>query len=419
MKQTERRYEVGVSVAVMAVFAALWAIEFGLGAPPEVGYVASAVLVAMIAMPWVIAARLLWRAWWARSGAGRSTMDWPGWLLAAAIATLPDDRRDWGQAMTAELAQVQGRASRWWFAAGCARTAMFPPHSSRVPVGVVGALTAAAVVAAGLAVGHALPALRVFAVSFVALVGAMATLGVARSNRVGQAAPGVTITTAGVAGVAACIAVVAYLLVKHPTAGADLQPKGAVAFAAVLAGCLWLALSPPRGLTTHRLARRLGVGTALTLGVGLVLASRLALSEDLYVQGWLDPESGVSPYVIFAPVVIFFAASAVAAAVARSLRAGVQAAVWAALLGTLAVFVIGLLEAQHWYRTDARLLFDGEPGYPIGNNLADFIWVLVGIPFLGLPFGVIGAALGAKRRRRRSREFHDPGPQPDGHTTLL
>jgi hypothetical protein len=46
---------------------------------------------------------------------------------------------------------------------------MFPPRRNRVPVLVV--------VGAGLLAGAALPALRVFAVTFAALVGAMVTLG--------------------------------------------------------------------------------------------------------------------------------------------------------------------------------------------------------------------------------------------------
>ena len=62
MKHPQRRYEAAVSVAVVAVLAVLWAIEFGLGDPPEPGYVASAVVVSIVATPWVIAARLLWRA---------------------------------------------------------------------------------------------------------------------------------------------------------------------------------------------------------------------------------------------------------------------------------------------------------------------------------------------------------------------
>jgi hypothetical protein len=54
----------------------------------------------------------------------------PGLLLAAAVRRMPEERRDWGAAMMAELSQVHGSTSRWWFALGCARAAMFPPRRS-------------------------------------------------------------------------------------------------------------------------------------------------------------------------------------------------------------------------------------------------------------------------------------------------
>ncbi len=393
MKRTERRYEFVVSAAVAAVFAAFWVIVFAMGDPPEFQsqYVFSAAMVAAVATLWVIAVRLVWRAWWARAGASLSSIDGPARLLAAAVATLPDDRRDWGAAMTAELAQVRNRSSRWWFAAGCARVAIFPPRSSRVPVLMAGVLAATAVVTAGPVVGYALPAMRVFAVTLAALVGSLATLAVARSTRVRRVMPGPTITSAGVGGVAACIAVTAYFLVKHPTAAEHLPPIGAVTFAVVLTGCLWLALTPPRGLTTSRLARGLGAGAALALGLGFLVSSRLTINT--YAGPWI--------WVIFAPIAIFFAAAAVAAAAGRSFRTGVQAAVWTALVGTLLVYAITLPEAMHRYAIDGRTLGDGEMGYPIGVNLPDAIWVLVLIPVLGLPFGVIGAAAGNARWRRR------------------
>jgi hypothetical protein len=318
-------------------------------------------------------------------------MDGPARLLAAAVATLPDDRRDWGAAMTAELAQVWNRSSRWWFAAGCARVAIFPPRSSRMPVLMAGVVAATAVATAWPVVGYALPAMRVFAVTLAALAGAMATLAVARSIRVRQAMPGPTITGIGVAGVAACIAVTAYFLVKHPTAAEHLPPIGAVTFAVVLTACLWLALTPPHGLTTSRLARGLGVGAALALGLGFLVSSRLTINT--YAGPWI--------WVILAPIVIFFAAAAATAAAGRSFRAGVQAAVWTALIGTLLVYAITLPEAMHRYAVDGRTLGDGELGYPIGVNLPDAIWVLVLLPVLGLPFGVIGAAAGNARWRRR------------------
>jgi len=49
------------------------------------------------------------RRWWSGAGSRLSTMDPPGRLLAAAVAALPERRREWGTAMLAELAEVQGR----------------------------------------------------------------------------------------------------------------------------------------------------------------------------------------------------------------------------------------------------------------------------------------------------------------------
>jgi hypothetical protein len=105
-----------------------------------------------------------------------------------------------------------------------------------------------------------------------------------------------------------------------------------------------------RLLTTSRLARGLAVGAGLALGVGLVPASRVALRDDL-----LGVEAGVGPYVPYSGCDLLHLLGD-PAAIGRSFRAGIQAAVWIALLGTLAVFVIGLLESLHWYQTDARLM---------------------------------------------------------------
>jgi hypothetical protein len=101
-----------------------------------------------------------------------------------------------------------------------------------------------------------------------------------------------------------------------------------------------------------------------------------------------------------------------ATAAGRSLRVGVQAAVWTALQAALLLFAVWLVEAVRWYHIGGSLLLDGEGGHPIGVNLGDAVfWVLVFIPVWALPFGVFGAALGGARRRRR--------PQPDGHPTPL
>jgi hypothetical protein len=166
---------------------------------------------------------------------------------------------------------------------------MFPPRGNRPPVLAAATLATAAVIAAGLVVGHAVPGMAVFAVAFVALVGAMVTMGVARSRRLHRPTSGPAVAAAGVAGVAACIAATGYMLRTDPSAAQALGPTHAIMLAVVLAGCLWLALAPPRGLASSRLARRIGLGAALALGAGLLASARVD-----------DDQTGVMGYVIFA-----------------------------------------------------------------------------------------------------------------------
>ena len=235
--------------------------------------VVGAVVLAPFLWLWAVAAWLLWRAWWRQAGVRLWALDGPARLLAAATATLPADRRDWGAAMAAELAQVpvQERAARWRFATGCARAAIFPPGGTRAAVGVAGALAVTATGATSLAAGAALPAGRVFAPTFVGLLGGLATLAVARSHRAGWAWPGAAITGLGLAGVAACIAATGYYLAESPAYRqadppatlASLPPVTAAVLAVLLAGCLWLALRPPRWLLPDRHGRRFGVGMAV------------------------------------------------------------------------------------------------------------------------------------------------------------
>ncbi|MFI5551852.1 hypothetical protein [Streptomyces sp. NPDC051738] len=161
----------------------------------------------------------------------------------------------------------------------------------------------------------------------------------------------------------------------------------AVILAAFLACCLWLVLAPPRALTTSRLARRTGLATAVLLGVCFVWAAR---SGDV-----------MATFVFLPPVAISFLGSAVAAAVRRSFRAGVQTTVWTTLTGTLLVFSCWLVEAVRLYRAEGALLLDGETLYPVGANVTDAVfWVLVFVPAWGLlPFGVMGAAVGSRLPR--------------------
>ena len=390
MKDIDRRIERVLMAVVAAAFAAFWLIEFALEDPPEYSsqYLVSAFMVAVIATPWVFAVRILWRAGCARSAAGRRDSDGPARLLDLAVAALPDDRREWGAAMTAELDHVEGSSSRWSFAAGCMRAALFPPRASRAPVLLTLALGIGGAIAAAPVVGRALPEMQVFAAAFILVAGSIATLAVARRGRLTLTAQGPALLVCGVAGIAGSVVSVSSFLARHPDAAKHFPPAVAVTLATALAACLWLVLIPPPGWTSSRLARGASIGAAAALGLGFLVTSRLTI----------DTLAGPLIWILFAPPPILFAASALAAAPGRSFRAGVQTAVWTALVGALVVFASWLPEAVYRYGLDARLLMDGEMGYSIEENFDDALWMLIAVPVLGFPFGVIGAAAGCRSR---------------------
>ena len=369
MNRTKRMGRLGglaASAAAVAPFAWLWVLQMNNARDPLTAQARldMAIWMAVFGTPWMLAAWLLWRAWWRQAGAELSALDGPGWLLAAAAATLPPDRRDWGAAMTTELTQVQGSAARWRFAAGCARAAGFPPRGSRMTVLVAGALAVAALAATARATGAALPAGRVFALSFVGLLGGLATLTVARSRRAGRAGPGPAVTITALAGIAGCIAYTTHYLINYPlthhghppVTSATLPPVTAVVFAVGLAGCLWLALRPPRWLLPDRHARRFGIAMALALVAGFVLASRLDLRGD---------GGGMMNYLLSAPPMVVLAGSAAAGAAGRSFRAGLWACAWATVLGTPLIIATWLAEAPRWYPSSAA-----------GGHTASEIWAV-------------------------------------------
>jgi hypothetical protein len=354
--------------------------------------VGGALVLAPFVWLWAVAAWLLWRAWWRQAGVRLSALDGPGRLLAAAAATLPAGRRDWGAAMEAELAQVpvQERAARWRFAAGCARAAVFPPGGSRVAVGVAVAATAAA----ALATGAVLPAGQVFVPTFVGVVGGLATLAVARSHRAGWAWPG-AVTGLGLAGVAACIAATGYYLAEFPAYHradppatlVSLPPVTAAVLAVLLAGCLWLALRPPRWLLPDRHARRFGVGMAVALIAGFVVTtSRQELGDPPGSEGMVF-------YLLTGPILVVLTGSAAAAAVGRSFRSGLWACAWA--------IAAWLAEALRWYQQGQETVLDGAGGLGIGVILGDAVWwPLVFLTLWAVLLGVVGAAAGSAGARK-------------------
>lgn len=375
------------AASVFAAVDAGYVLLLSWGSPPapEEDLWAYTATNAVLATPAGLAGALLWITWWLRVGVRLAAMDAPERLLTAAVATLPADRRDWGRAMTAELASVPDRRERRRFAIGCARTAVFPPRGHRTPVLAVAALAAAAVACTGPAVGHALPELRVFAVTFVALVGALATVAVSRARRPHRSAPGLPTTFTGLAGVAACIAVSCYSL--GTDASVVLRPSAAVTLAVLPAVGLWLSLIPPRALTSSRRARRAGLGVGVAVAGGLLLNARL---NDI------GAGQSIGLYVLAVPVLALFTASLLVALADHSFRSGIQVAVWGVVTTCLLSFTVYVTEASRYSRAGVHPI-DGDPlSGPAGTGLGEAIgWVLVYVPASALPFAIFGAFLGA------------------------
>jgi hypothetical protein len=297
--------------------------------------------------------------------------------------------------MIAELAEVQGRSARWRFALSSVRAMLWLPPAGGWPVlALVTGVVVAATTAAGPAVGAAVPGLRGFAVTFTALVGAMVVLAVARSRRPRLRLPVPAPTVLVTGGVAASIAVTVVFLRREPAAAEYLPPPAAVYLAAVLAGCLWVALAAPRWPGTGRLAPHLGAAAAAVFAAWFWLANR--------TDGTEPPLPLLLALVLVsAPVAVFFVPAFAAGRAGRSFRSGLQAAVWTVTAMIPLTYAIWLPEGLRRHAIDGRLLVDGEVVAPVGANLADALVFCLGIfPVFGLTLAVIGAGLGARTTHR-------------------
>jgi hypothetical protein len=420
MSRTRRRLQITTAAAVVAAWAVLYVVVITtapLSYDPATESAAKvnrefALLLVIPTALWVAAAVLLVDHWWSRTGVRLSAMDPPGRLLAVAVATLPDHRGEWGMAMHAELAEVRGRSARWQFALSSARAVLrLPPLGGWPVLALATGVAAAAVAATGLAAEAAVPGLGVFAVSLAGLVGAMAVLAVARLRRMSMPVPAPTLLVTG--GVAAAITMTAIFLLRDPAAARYLPRADAVFLAAVLAGCLWIAVAAPRPLGTIRLAPHLGVAAAVILVVGQLLLTRASFDPriepaDQQLVQWL-----AAMWFWFGPVAVFFFPAFAAGWAGRSFRCGVQAGIWAGIASLPLTYALWLHEALRLYAINGGLLWFGD-GAPEGENLgAALFWTLRFAPLLGLPFAVIGAATGANAARPPAAQA-----QPAGGATI-
>lgn len=413
MKWIRRRFATVITWVVVVTWVVIYSVALASADQPP-GPVTAVVQLVVPPLLWVallqigsaakLAARLVLRH--RRSGTGSRTCatDPPGRALAAAAAALPEHRREWGSAMLAELAEIRGRSARWRFALSSVRATLWLPPAGGWPVlTLVTGAVVASVATVGPAVGTAVPGLTVFAVSFTGLVGAMVVLAVARSRRLRLPVPVPTVLVTG--GVAASIAATVIFLRREPAAAEYLPPPVAVYLAAVLAGCLWVAVASPRWLGTSRLAPHLGAAAAVVFAAWSLLTFGTDGTRPPYPLMLL-----FGLVLAVAPFVIFFVPAFAAGRAGRSLRPGLQAAGWTVTAMMPLTYALWLTGALRRHAIDGRTL-DGELVAPVGVNLSDAIVFCLGMsPVFGLMLGVVGAALGA---RRTVHDDPDHGRAPD------
>jgi hypothetical protein len=390
MRWTRRRLQAVTTSVVVVAWVVFYVIALPTADQPP-GPVAAVVGLVVPPLLWGVAARFVLRHWWSESGSRMSTMDPPGRLLAVAVAALPERRREWGEAMTAELAEMEGRSARWRFALSSVRATLWLPPAGGWPVlALVTSVVVASVTVAGPAVGAAVPGLGVFAMTFTGLVGSMVAVAVARSGRPRLPVPVPTVMVAGC--VAASIAVTVIFLRREPAAAQYLPPAAAVYLAAVLAGCLRFAVAAPRLLGTSGLAPHLSTAGAVVFAAWFLLGNR--------IDGIGPPFPLVTLLglvLVFVPLAAFFVPAFAAGRTCRSFRSGLQAAIWTVTAAIPLTYALWLPEGLRRHAIDGRSL-DGEVVAPVGVNLPEAITFCLGIfPALGLTVGVIGAALGARR----------------------
>ncbi len=96
--------------------------------------------------------------------------------LAIAVRVLPGDRREWGEAMLAELAAIDERRARRRHALGCTRAVLLDRGSLRV-VGVYLVALTYGVMAVSLAIASTHAGMRIERTAFVAVLGILAWAG--------------------------------------------------------------------------------------------------------------------------------------------------------------------------------------------------------------------------------------------------
>jgi hypothetical protein len=346
-------------------------------------------------MPVVVLLAVLVAAGLALVLRGKGDSDTPARIVAAATDRLPAQLRDWGRAMVAELAHVNGRARRWRFTAGILRVVLFAPlgHRNRaLAVAFVGLIVAAA---ATVAAAREVPSLSVFAAVLGLLLCAYATVITSRPLRAYRTIPRALVATVALAGVAATITAVVRVAATHPTATSDHTHVFSVLFAFTLTGYLALALTPDH-LGEH-------TNTVLCSALSAALASGavwsiIALTTPVTTEG-------IAPFLEPVGAAATLAASIGASATTRSWPAGARAGLLTVILAApmhFAVDMTALLHLHHYTLTNPydiaaypHSAYPDVASYVLSDAVAgNIIAGLVLYPITLLALALLGASAG-------------------------
>ena len=341
-----------------------------------------------------------------RPGSGRAeppARDLPGRLTAAAAARMPASRRDWGQALLAELDHVQGRRARWGFALGAVRVALAPPRAVRSPRLAL-LLSAGGACCVAAAIYALAPAAGLFAVVLPVLLLICGWMALASSRPAGRArGPGPVTGAVMACGVAACVALTVWAARRYPQPAGGPDHRYALLcplLAVLLGGYAGLALWLPRRLAGGRRAARCGLAAAMVMAAAWTAGFLLHEQFGMPATGWAWLLAAAAP----------LAAGALATRQAGRTGEGVTAGMWAGLFGGLAQFIVAMTTTYGsigWYARDqqniADALLHGQPSavWIVGDNLGGSIFMMIFIPMLSVILGAAGTDLGQKLGRAR------------------
>ena len=325
----------------------------------------------------------------------------PGYrLLAALTARMPPGRREWGQAMLTELAQIPPGRVRRRFVRGAVRVALWPPGAPRTRwYGMLAATGNAAATAAAI---HLLaPAARAGAAVSLSVLPAIAAWGlVTGPRRAGRRHRVPVAQLAVLAWAAGCVVVVLAMAQRYPgMIGARGSYWGLLLFFdAVAAGYLLLASWLPRWLPAarHNSSYALAAGLAVAIAAGhyVLHASVLSVWKGPFPGGWAWAVALLAP--------------AVAAFLSGSRRGrledGLETATWAALLSGLtmsSMLIAATYRVLPGAAGSAQILADAHRhgmasavSWVGGDNLGGSILMLVWLPAVVFGLACFGATLG-------------------------